>query len=730
MRSQFRPTTSKVGPLRLWPGGGGVEFRNALHSLAPHSLLLALALFIPWFEGGRHPVAWIFILALSLHLLSRLLAQENILVTGREWLWGTFLALGFVSTLLSVNPGESLFLFVRLCIYFLWFWAALQIPRDKWAESFLAILFGISILLAGLTLFQFSQGKMLLGLFPNPNLNVGFLAAAAAGGTAYALTQGKSAPRLLFILALLAIFMGWACVGVSRSRGALITLMSGSLIAFGLRFGIVRALLFCIPMALLFGMMPQEALETLLKFGDPFALKRPEIWKAALQMGLSHPFAGLGLGNFEFGFYEHNFPVWEAWVHYGRSTRFAHNEYLQVFSEMGMAAFLIFIAALFLWVKDVYRKASLADPAVSVSVVVASAVLVHALFDFNLHIPSTAFFLCLTAGISLRASLSEEREMGNPLHRWRAGGKRERIRIWRWPLITGGLLGICISAADLGIIKSRPKIARILNPLSAQTQASLAQDIAKDEPGRIPMNIVRQVDAYYKRAIRLSRRDPYLHLSAGHLWRSNAARPKSELALLHYKKALALHPKNPFAWVDLSSLYLEAKEPKKAKEALWRALAVEPEYQLPRLLLAHFALDEKNYSSAERQLQSLEVSLLKDLKPSTDYEKRLLEIQPAQILNARGRLEEARGHLEKALQTYRKAVRLSPKSAEIRSNLAALYARRKEYPKALEEARLAQNLEPLNPRHLHNLVLLYERMGEKKKARDLREEISRWKRRR
>jgi O-antigen ligase len=124
---------------------------------------------------------------------------------------------------------------------------------------------------------------------------------------------------------------------------------------------------------------------------------RIQFWRGATEMIKDHPLAGVGLGAFgvAYGAYDQT---------NGRLYRLeqAHNDYLQVVSDAGVAGALLallFVAVLF---RTGFRRLESHDKmrrAVALGALTGCfAVLVHSLFDFTLHTTSNALlFLTLAA---------------------------------------------------------------------------------------------------------------------------------------------------------------------------------------------------------------------------------------------------------------------------------------------------------------------------------------------
>lgn len=110
---------------------------------------------------------------------------------------------------------------------------------------------------------------------------------------------------------------------------------------------------------------------------------RIEIWKKSAQMIHDTMPLGSGLGTFQkvYRQYEDPLTVSNTYVNH------AHNDYIEVASDLGLAGMLLTAAFLAWWVITSTRiwKSRMSTPFVKASTVVTAAVLVHSLVDFPLR---------------------------------------------------------------------------------------------------------------------------------------------------------------------------------------------------------------------------------------------------------------------------------------------------------------------------------------------------------
>ena len=137
-----------------------------------------------------------------------------------------------------------------------------------------------------------------------------------------------------------------------------------------------------------------------LRFMDRAEEGRFWVWRDALGILQRHPLLGSGLGTFEWVF-----PLFQSgkllmgWAH-------AHNDYLELATELGIPAFLVFfVSFLSLWIDGVRRLGTLSEtdfPVVWGSLISVTSLLLHGFVDFNLAIPANAMILIFLTGTTIR----------------------------------------------------------------------------------------------------------------------------------------------------------------------------------------------------------------------------------------------------------------------------------------------------------------------------------------
>lgn len=180
---------------------------------------------------------------------------------------------------------------------------------------------------------------------------------------------------------------------IAQSRGAWISLSMAFLIGIYVtmrkkahdRKAIVFLVLFTVLMAALVFFSKDiitQRVETISDLeSDTSSAARIKIWQGACGMIMANPLTGTGIGTFEYGFSRYR-PE-------GLNVRanFAHNEYLNMAAEMGIAAGIIMLWLFAMAVQIGLKRNGTLHYSAGFAIGVLSLAL-HGVVDFNFHIPA------------------------------------------------------------------------------------------------------------------------------------------------------------------------------------------------------------------------------------------------------------------------------------------------------------------------------------------------------
>jgi len=222
------------------------------------------------------------------------------------------------------------------------------------------------------------------------------------------LVLGKVRRERLLVVCLFAV-IPIAAVFLSASRGGIISLcLQFSLLLYLLvrRRGLGGHLLAVtgVLLAAIWIVMWLGVGRILQRFSSLQSLEVTEGKRAAMRRGawrifLDHPLAGTGLGTLQIVY-----PPYET-LYDGKIVNHAHNDYLEAFAETGLLGGLCcawFLAVLLRKFISRFRQIdfSFAGALPLSGIVACAGFLVHALVDFNFHIPSNLWLFLLMAHLA------------------------------------------------------------------------------------------------------------------------------------------------------------------------------------------------------------------------------------------------------------------------------------------------------------------------------------------
>ncbi len=136
---------------------------------------------------------------------------------------------------------------------------------------------------------------------------------------------------------------------------------------------------------------------------------RPATWSNTARIVHDFPLFGTGLGTFVT-----TYPAYETMDGPELVMTHAHNDYLEILSELGIAGFVLLVGGILISAWTAFRVwRGRHDPeskGLALGGIVAiCGMLLHSLTDFNLHIPANALLFAATLGLTLAAAFHKKR---------------------------------------------------------------------------------------------------------------------------------------------------------------------------------------------------------------------------------------------------------------------------------------------------------------------------------
>lgn len=680
--------------------------------------LIFVFLYIPWFNGGEKIFPRSLIQAIILILSILYLAKRKKFNS----LWRKFyispslhfpicliLLFSFFSVVNSTYLYNSLVSFIKIVTFVLFYFLLIEHLSNKeiLKENYLfEIIFVSTSILAVIGLFQSFLHLEIKATLPAANFLAGYLAVGITLGIVELLTFRKwggpnnanvnikniiNQNRVTFILYLLTTLIMFICLVLTRSLSGVLALLAAIMFITILLYK-KRAVYVILTLIGIFLIFPSTMKVFQLLGGETlkeFFLQRLRIWGRCLEVISTHPFLGVGPGNFS------NFRIVSG---HGSYIRFAYEEYLQIGAELGMIVIFL-VCSVFYIIGQAVKKLLTSDLSLKsqAEVIATSAgalvVLTQGLFYFNLHLPAITFILLffitkiMVDCHKLFLSRISPDEKLISLSDIQAPGW---IRVASICFLS--ILFLLVPVIYLGnhyAYKGEYRKAVKFIPLNAEYHKQFADYYTKE--GKQDKEI-----SIYRKSIKLHPQEADYHNQLGHIYH----RFKDTVsALKEFKLAVKHNPYNPFFHFDLGSYYLDHREFEKAKPEYQKAVDIEPYYLSARLGLGESQLGLKEIARAKEgfyQLLKLKELLPQLISSGREYENRLFEFDYSRVYVGLGRCWMEEGNLIQAIAEYRKALKLNPYSTGGHSGLADVYFVQKRYDLAADEIKKAIKLAPQN----------------------------------
>lgn len=474
-------------------------------------LLLFILFYLPLINGGKGFRAFcvtsclLFVMSLmiinlrnqNLELKLPPLKKFYLLMTG-------FLLLAGINIFTSVCFFLSFIEWIRILSYGLFFCLIListsidQEKFDKFLKTTLVIFISLATVQSLVMISQYFRGLALYGTMPNENLAAGYVLIGFTIIFSYLVFQSKISKSSITVCLLISAVM-LSAIWLSHSRGVMLALLVELAIFAKLKYKKWGLILFILIGLIFLAVIPIEKVDDFLKIKAIYSYRRIYIWQSAWQMAMARSWLGWGLGNFGLIYPRFNLPSFETIAAFGKVTRFAHNEFLQIAAEMGLPALLIFGAMVF-WIG---KKGFGINLVKSKDWKLVSAfcgfcgIVVHSLVDFNLHLPAIT-----TAGIFFAAII------------FVASGSEKYLKIPEW----GKKIEVLVNVIFLTLIFS-------ITCFFTAHNYSLRGEKNKD------------IDSY-KKAILFNPWESYYHEKLAKLYEEQSVKMATE----EYRRAIELNP--------------------------------------------------------------------------------------------------------------------------------------------------------------------------------------------
>ncbi|MFQ5900784.1 MAG: O-antigen ligase family protein [Thermodesulfobacteriota bacterium] len=489
-----------------------------------------------------------------------------------------FLATILLSVVYSIKPSATIygFMFMTGFVVLGLVLSIYLVPRELFTGLF-RILVIVSALLCVMGLFQYFTGTGEMGgrahsLFVTPNSFAGYLAPIIlllAG--IFLISEGKGAKWILILL----IILFSVTILATVSRGGWIGLMAGGVFFLYLagREGLLKwnrwnlILPLSLLLAVLFFAIPLDinkriasrSGELLTPYTSGSMLDRVRYWKSTIEIIKLHPVRGSGFWTFY-----HIYPKYKDRALKGSVQFFSHNDYLQFWSEIGVIGLMIFLAIVYVYLKEgdtllKKRRLGLTDRGGLIGSMSGSvAILVHSMADFNLYIPSIVLIFWSYIGYCLHLK-AQSREMETQ------GILKDRVRSGRSLILITTIIFIALT-----VFIMMPFLGFLSNEKGIY---------------HTKKNDLERAGLFFKRATGLDPYEANYHSNLSNVYSALALSPGKDKELYlnmsegEIKRAIKLAPYDSSLYRQLANLYIRFPDffpDRDVFQVLGKAIEVNP----------------------------------------------------------------------------------------------------------------------------------------------------------
>ena len=625
-------------------------------------LLGSLIVFSPLIDGGttQGPVLIIrlsLLCALTVWIVHQMRVGAIAFLRNRLIpIVGFFLGWAGLSLWWAPYKNPSVQWFISLLMYTVLFGVVLQgVRTSQQARQVIGVLVGMGIFegVLGITQYVWLGEARARGTFFNPNFFATYEVATLSivlGLLSDVPRSGTTKWQRIFLWSTAAIM--FCAFMVAQSRGALVALVTAVTFIGCYRFGKVAIVILIVSLAA-GAMVPNPLRQRMVDVStqDPYAFSRIDIWKNSIERIVDRPL-GIGLGMYKYSSFKYRFSIEPNIVRYGKRAESAHNEYLQMAVELGLAGLLIFLVGIGVWGWEatVVLRSQLEPWERGLATGLVGAVLgilVHGTVDSVFHEPALVILLIVSGALVLVLQSVKKAD----LLRWSLPFSFHPLRLTLTLFCGVVLAALIIQPAAGWYAHARGQAeAQARQPELALDWFRLASQIDPGTTGYHDAVARTAVQLFYQsgdpqwlvkaveeeaQAVELNPLDgrfPYrLGTIYGLLAEQKMSTKQQEFLVNQaeqaYEQALRVDPYSPLSYMALANIRLPQGRVGEAKSWLHRAVATEPNFLPARVLLAELSIKGGEPESAKSEFDTI-VAIKRKYNgwALSDLERQFLEV--------------------------------------------------------------------------------------------------------
>jgi tetratricopeptide (TPR) repeat protein len=603
-------------------------------------LLGGLIVFIPLIDGGTTHLP---VLIMRLTILGSVLAwtihqmRHGTIVLNRSRIMPIlviFLLWAAVSVLWAPYKNAGVQWFISLLFYAALFglvWQGIRTSQEARHVLMVFVAMGFCEGVLGIAQYVWLGEARAKGTFFNPNFFATYQVAVLSlvfGLLCYCRTNEMATWQRVALWS--TAFVSFGAFLMAQSRGALVALCIATIFISWYRFG--NKAFVILTLCLLVGVVVPSPLKqrmTDVPKHDPYAFSRAEIWKNSVERILDHPW-GIGLAMYKYASFRYRFPIEHNIVQYGKRAESAHNEYLQMAVELGVAGIAIFLVGIGVWMWEAMAvlRGTLKPwerGFVVGAIGVVFTILAHSAVDSVFHEPALVVILIVFGSLvlgfrSTDRPLIAQRSIPCSSHPMRHVlilfcGLSLVVLIVQpaagWYAFSRGETHAKAGQQDLAL-QWFERASQIDPGTTGYHDAVARASIQHFQQSGDPQWLLRAVEEE-RLAIELNPLDgrfPYrlgtiLDLFAQQKMSSEQQAFLLQQAVDAYNQAVHADPYSPLNYMGLANILLPLGRVDEAKARLKQAIAYEPNFLPARVRLAELSLKDRDFTAAQSEFNSI-----------------------------------------------------------------------------------------------------------------------------
>lgn len=569
----------------------------------------------------------------------------------------------FLSLSQAVYLYPALIQCVKIVVYGCYFLIIFNEFKDEDYHQTHGIIFGLGVIASAVVYVQWITGVGIRGIFsPNPMYSATLLALSLIIGF-FNISGRSDTKKHWWVLGILCIF---PAILLLKARGPLVGMIAGILGGYLIQKKYNSAFYGFILVLFIILILPGKIfLEQVLHMGT-YVWGRFSIWKTALYIISSYPFLGFGPGNFNIAYLLYRFPYHDGYARFLHTTPLAHNDFLQIGSDVGLPVLLL---GCFVIAGAMYKVMRSSDK--NSTVVISSSIIVTlgvcAMVNFPLYLPFFNLVLCLFIAHII----------AHTNHTASVRGYVKKLYIFKYilPLLLLFLIGDSIS-----IMSGK----HIWMPLKTDLLKEQAYTELQSMDGSNYKKVLMRLESLKKKIAALNPYDSAYNAWMKKVYEQVYKRTSEREYLIEAIRAsfdsIRFDPYNAFYHHARGELYFNEKDYELARMSFNEAIKHEPKYMRALLKKAECENMLDNPAESEKTFNTIfrNIGLIKLSKSSHPYISELLGGDFDKIYSGYAGLLFKKGEYASAKKYITRALTLSPENKVYKNNLDLINKRNNE----------------------------------------------------